>query len=672
MNNVMRLPLALLKLFVALSFALECKGTERTESAGRPAEFAFTERGRLGTQKFRLAMLVRAQASIPGTNRFVMLGVYDLQLWDWNSGEALKTVLLPKDDPKKFLDPGEPYTFSDRPLVSSDGKTILIQAWGQIYLYPSDLSSPPVRFESRKSFFKQALTPRSNKLVDVKRNGMVEIWDSPQKKLYAFPSAAKKPAELAVNETTIAIADDSGTIFVHDMKGKLLRSLKGEKYQTLFVSENEGTIITNGTIGTINGPFLWYAPYETRASLPRTDSRYFSHQIFGVSGEKLCIGSSGSSYRLEVWDLKTKTLQQDFPPPKGHRNLSAFFAQNGERIILRGSDSSRNFSNVISVFDTKTGEQLNDLGSHTGAISLIRFAGDKVVTSSDDGTTRIWDAKTQTELRRLDHPAFGMAVVPDGETLYYTSLGIHGFVSWNLKENRANYRIKDPQLNNRRPTRSGPWMIGICFFPDYKHLAFFEKSKRSVSDLRIWNIEKEAVTRTMGQFNTKPGDTQIRITSHVPTRQLVTRTDDSIEVWDRESGAIMHNIKIGASLATPRSAPEVVITPNGKLFAAIIHFGEYNEKTVLGIWGLPTGAEKDRIDLKERKITALAMLDDNTALLGDADGFVMALDLAKKAITWQKQAHRGSVTVIEVAPDHRRFASGGADTTAVLWEVGKK
>ena len=111
---------------------------------------------------------------------------------------------------------------------------------------------------------------------------------------------------------------------------------------------------------------------------------------------------------------------------------------------------------------------------------------------------------------------------------------------------------------------------------------------------------------------------------------------------------------------------------NRWIFTTIIHTGELFEKTALGFWDLQTGAEKARIDLKERKITALAILDDNTVLLGDADGFVMALDIVKKEITWQKQAHCGPVTVLEVAPDRRRFASGGADTTTVLWETPKK
>jgi WD40 repeat protein len=52
-------------------------------------------------------------------------------------------------------------------------------------------------------------------------------------------------------------------------------------------------------------------------------------------------------------------------------------------------------------------------------------------------------------------------------------------------------------------------------------------------------------------------------------------------------------------------------------------------------------------------------------------GTLYGFDRAKKKITRTLHGHRGSVTVLSVAPDRRTFASGGSDTTIVIWDATK-
>ena len=60
---------------------------------------------------------------------------------------------------------------------------------------------------------------------------------------------------------------------------------------------------------------------------------------------------------------------------------------------------------------------------------------------------------------------------------------------------------------------------------------------------------------------------------------------------------------------------------------------------------------------------------ESHAAVGRDDGTVSVYDLASRAELRRLAGHRGWVMAVAFSPDGRRLVSGGADTTALAWDV---
>lgn len=77
----------------------------------------------------------------------------------------------------------------------------------------------------------------------------------------------------------------------------------------------------------------------------------------------------------------------------------------------------------VGIVDAQSGTTLATLAGHTDRVVGVIFSpnGRLAVTSSRDGTARVWDTQSGRLLRTFDHPAplalFGIASSPDGRTI---------------------------------------------------------------------------------------------------------------------------------------------------------------------------------------------------------------------------------------------------------------
>ncbi len=87
------------------------------------------------------------------------------------------------------------------------------------------------------------------------------------------------------------------------------------------------------------------------------------------------------------------------------------FSPDGTRVATGSDDGS------ARVFDTATGTELSRL-DHGDAVYTVAFSpdGSRVATGSEDGSARVFDTATGTELSRLDHgdAVYAVAFSPDG------------------------------------------------------------------------------------------------------------------------------------------------------------------------------------------------------------------------------------------------------------------
>jgi WD40 repeat protein len=102
---------------------------------------------------------------------------------------------------------------------------------------------------------------------------------------------------------------------------------------------------------------------------------------------------------------------------------------------------------TLRVWNLQTGQTVgSQTTGHTAAVSAVCFSpkGDRIVTASDDGTARIWNAVTGRELHQLDHNSRWVraaTVSPDG-TLVATS-GLDDKVGiWHLETGKSVHLLK--------------------------------------------------------------------------------------------------------------------------------------------------------------------------------------------------------------------------------------
>jgi WD40 repeat protein len=80
-----------------------------------------------------------------------------------------------------------------------------------------------------------------------------------------------------------------------------------------------------------------------------------------------------------------------------HEIWSAAFSPDGTRIVTASEDRTSR------VWDAATGRELGVLRGHRGIVRFAAFSrdGTRIVTTSDDKTARIWDAATAKEIGTL-------------------------------------------------------------------------------------------------------------------------------------------------------------------------------------------------------------------------------------------------------------------------------
>jgi WD40 repeat protein len=75
---------------------------------------------------------------------------------------------------------------------------------------------------------------------------------------------------------------------------------------------------------------------------------------------------------------------------KGHtsRLETASFSPDGSRVVTSSQD------HTARVWDARTGAELLTLKGHTNIVTSASFSADgsRIVTASSDGTVRVWDA----------------------------------------------------------------------------------------------------------------------------------------------------------------------------------------------------------------------------------------------------------------------------------------
>jgi WD40 repeat protein len=184
----------------------------------------------------------------------------------------------------------------------------------------------------------------------------------------------------------------------------------GGEVNALAYSPDGLNIASGSSDGTIT---VWNAG----GGAPRTFRGHAAAVVsvaYNGSGERLVSGSADGT--LKLWDVESGQELRTIPGYSTHIKSGLAYSPNGVYVAAAMDDYS------VALFDPESGTQLQRLRGHANEVYDIACSpdGQRLVSASLDGTTRIWDTATGQELVQSIGFADGewISITPDG---YYAA-----------------------------------------------------------------------------------------------------------------------------------------------------------------------------------------------------------------------------------------------------------
>ena len=333
----------------------------------------------------------------------------------------------------------------------------------------------------------------------------------------------------------------------------------------------------------------------------------------------------------------------------GHSGIvsGASYSPDGERVVTASDDGT------ARIWDADSGEALETLRGHESSASGVDFngvngaefspEGDLVVTASEDGTARIWDADGGTALETL-RPSGHRVATFDGRPFGVTE---------------------------------------AAFNPDGTLVVTASDDGRA----RIWDVDGGAPVRSLRGHT---GGVTSAAFSSDGERVVTAGGDGTARIWDANGGAAIETLRSRRARREARSqygtfaVTDAAFTPDGK------HVVTAESGGAARIWSTTGGGPVETLRGHESGVTAAAFSPDGervvtagtdgTARIWDVDSGTAietlrgheALREARSQASAAFPEFREPVLDAAFSPDGERVVTASQDQTARIWEPGTR
>ncbi len=419
---------------------------------------------------------------------------------------------------------------------------------------------------------------------------------------------------------------------------------------------------------------------------------------------------------LVIWDVPTGAVSRKIPGywlPAGlaetPKAATYFIDMRGRGVAISPDATTiacapEPLHNAV-LWDAVTGRQkLVSPGAHAAPCEGLACSpdGSRIVTGSEDGTVRLWDAATSKQVRgfaaadSLPCVIRSIAFTRDGKVM---ATGGHlsrgdddvGFV-----------RLWDAQSGAlRRDVEAGQGAAKLAFSQDGSRLAI---ETTNFAEFRLLNGPDERRTppeRTIAIIDTRTGAKRQRIkleSAGSALKCLSFSPDDSkliaadalgaIHVWDAVTGQVVRRIPVVAA-NTNTVPPNAKAPPKRRrmLFSAAISADctlaviNCYESDRMTLWDVAKGTQVGEVPLEnEGNLTNMVALSPDKRVIASAAWGGEDRASAKRTLRlWDAASGRllksyqrplcNRIVSLEFTPDGRRLISGMSDGTALIWDV---
>jgi WD40 repeat protein len=327
---------------------------------------------------------------------------------------------------------------------------------------------------------------------------------------------------------------------------------------------------------------------------------------------------------------------------RGHGGpvYSAAFSPDGASIVTASQDG------ITRVWDAANGNILRELKGRGGAsVRRATFSseGARIVTASTDGITRVWDTasgEVLRELKRHGGPVVGAAFSPDGERIVTASTDGTAWV-WDTASGGV---VRELQGHG------GP-AVGAAFSPDGARIVI------AWQDFAV-DVFDAASGKVLHKLSHN-GWVKSAAFSRDGARLITTAEDSTATVWDVVSGQELYKLRHDRMVFSASFSPD-----GGRIVTA-------SQDGITRLWDAANGTM-----LRELKghggvsVWSAAFSPDGAHIItASDDGTARTWDPARGGMLLELKGHSGRVYGAAFSADGARIVTASDDKTARVWDT---
>ena len=456
-------------------------------------------------------------------------------------------------------------------------------------------------------------------------------------------------------------ADDNTASIWDPVSGKLLAVLAGHKKEITRVSfsPNGLYILTSSNDETAR---LW----EARTGKPlRSFETTGTDAVFSPDSKKIVTSGVLSSM---LWDIETGENIFEFTGSTEPGTGFNIFSPDGKQLISLPdlNDEYTNDDNKAELFNTETGEPIQQLTGHKGVISVAAFSinGERIGTGSKDGSIIIWNGKTSKVLLRPEGHKFEITSLefsPDGK-YFLSASGDNTAKVWQTTTGKLLYTLKGHTniVSSARFSRDGEYIVTVSgdntarvwSATTGKLLVILRGHTRGVNTVDFSPVDHTVVTGssdfTAKLWNIKTGklisemsgkNIESTMALFLPSDSMIFSATYPPEIWNRYRGKIQLKLR---GFAKP-NVNYITCSDDGKYLLTTTRI---------------SGSEDLEWDVEKAKLVRSAF--DTAAIIWDA--------VTGKLLHCLK-GHEESVKTAAFSHDGKKIVTGSWDNTAIIWDA---
>ena len=593
---------------------------------------------RLGGARLRHGGAVRGVALTPDGTRIVSVGEDGTaSVWTAETGEEIRR-----------FDLGEPATAL---ALSPDGSTLVAgsERFWSAHMRTLDGRDVarllPMGTEPTPSVAVQEVAwSRDGRLVATRTHGSLDLWDGGdgrhRQRLPGCGSARGLAFVSGSAELLAGCDDGSARLFATGTGRERRRLALGAARVPVVVTPDERQVAVPGSTGLT---LVDVATGERAVLLQDPTARLGDVTSAALSADGATLVTGHSDGRLHLWDLTTPARGRAFEAHSGAVTAVAL-SPDGATAVSGGADGA------VRQWDVATGEERSTPAGHRGAVRALEFTGDgaTLLSAAADGTLRRWQPDgAQVDTRSFDQAALGVFALSPARVLAVEDGRFH------VLDVATGWEVTEGPLPRT--------MRGFAVSRAAGRLAVGTATELGVLEVETGRRRSFPVPRTEQPVAFTP-DGRVVATLRQEAEPLAGRP---LVFRDAETGEELRTQ--APSRGGPGGGPCHSADGTYLLFGGGLWRLKGRPPEPLENVGYHGRAGECAVSPDGRRL-AYRHPDDPDAIevreLAEPGGSTSGL-LRLGTL----EGHRGRVTSLAFAPDSRTLASGGADSSILLWDV---